>query len=296
MERLYIMKPNSKHLAFAFATTSVILAYLLWLKSTELSSLHARVSNPVSESVRKAVIAAPPAKKEPTAPQSQSPMTSEEANRIIKNKMDAEAAARLSDPLHNYARLRFSERQFENNYGDLLATLNLIPAKATQLKKLLLERELIKNDTYMEAGKLGLKKAATDEAVKMVTAETNFQISQLLEPDLTNQLASLESIMPAYSTMKLLFQPSMAFGGFPMDRAQSMKLANAMAEIGYFPSAPGYHDRIWQPVDPQSGLTPINQALVDKARDFLAPDQLEILKLYQKEQSAAQASASAGFK
>jgi hypothetical protein len=75
--------------------------------------------------------------------------------------------------------------------------------------------------------------------------------------------------------------------GEPLDNATKMKLAGIMTRLHYSRGAPGFREMLAEPVNPASGLTPLNERLMTEARAFLTPGQLEVIKIVQNNQTNA---------
>jgi hypothetical protein len=74
-----------------------------------------------------------------------------------------------------------------------------------------------------------------------------------------------------------------AFADAPLDRETTLKLARVMTDLNYAMNNPKYPVLIRQPVNTETGLTPLYSQLLARSAGFLSPRQLEVLRAQQDE-------------
>ena len=180
-------------------------------------------------------------------------------------------------------------RGVQRKYGFLLAELRgLDRATAIRLKEALAERELSAQDAQMAAVSNGVL-PGTNEFAKIVAetrAEADRQIASLLGSRY-EEFQELDRQTGSYELIDNVFGVNLAYAEAPLTEAQRRRLAIVMTEIHYSMGDAEYARRVREPVNPDSGLSPLNEELIARTQSFLTPAQLEVLKAYQLEQTQA---------
>ena len=179
-------------------------------------------------------------------------------------------------------------RQIDRMYGDTLNTLNLPPQQLSQLKDLLVERQMSFMDAMRLTGAAGLKQGSPEwqEAIKQASQDVDQQISAILGDSGNSKLMQMQARAGIQSQITYTYAPDFADANIPLSAEQSRNLAQVMADANYAGRTPpkGYNN-----VDPTTGLSPHDVQILTAAAGVLSPAQIEILRTdqIQSHQSAA---------
>lgn len=200
-------------------------------------------------------------------------------------KRDAEQA---QNPNYNYTMLKVRQRMVAQQFKSLFASLKGVPAeKIARLKDLMVAREMAWADARALAAKEGL--SITTEGYRKIIETVSGQFDRDFEGLLGEQysdFAALEKNRGAYAIVGLTVSPDMAYAGVPLTNDQENALAALMTQLHYSMEDPQYSGLVAQPIDANTGLSPLNQQLVEQAANLLSPAQIEVLKERQKELTA----------
>jgi hypothetical protein len=186
--------------------------------------------------------------------------------------------------------IRARQRQLQRKYYYLFDALaDLDPQARAALKEILADREL----TRQEMGSAGYRVGNTNrDEVRAATKEMEAEVGydRMLKDTLGDryeQFRELDGYAGSVGLLDRLFSPDLKRMGEPLDNATKMKLAGIMTRLHYSRGAPGFREMLAEPVNPASGLTPLNERLMTEARAFLTPGQLEVIKIVQNNQTNA---------
>jgi hypothetical protein len=180
-------------------------------------------------------------------------------------------------------------RNINRQYGEELAKLNLPPEQAAKLKQLMIDREDASMDAREAAQNSGLSSRETNQAVTQAMGEVNDEIKALVGADTFNDLQNGQ----LSSGMKMMIQNQVGIdltaAGVPLSNDQTSALAQIYAGLQNPAKNPDLMTMVRGAADPTTGLTPMNQAILDQAAQVLSPAQLPILKQSLIDQSEQQA-------
>ena len=198
--------------------------------------------------------------------------------------------AMLRSKTLQYTQLKVRQRGIQKKYAYLFEGLEGVNADTLKrLKELLVDRDLAINETRASAARLGYR--PDSDAYQQALAETTRESEQNIQALLGDKYGEFMTLDGLSGSMQLLdnaIGPDMAFGDAPLSSTQRLALAGIMQDLHYAMDDKQFTALVQQSVDPNTGLNPLNSQLVEKAAAILSPVQLEILKAYQKEQTAFQ--------
>jgi hypothetical protein len=179
-----------------------------------------------------------------------------------------------------------SRRSTIRTYGRAIAALNLSPNQATQLKELLVERDLASYDAHEAAVQAGFKSGSKEanKAVSEATKDLNQAVTSLIGADGNEKLEALKGTS-FYSSPNSVdeYALDMEDAGVSLSPEQSQTLSQCLREVANpdkNPDAgsPGYND-----VDHATWQSPLDQQFYAKAATILTPTQLQVLKASRSE-------------
>lgn len=97
----------------------------------------------------------------------------------------------------------------------------------------------------------------------------------------------LDRVAGAMFLVKSTLGVDMAYADQALTPEQELDLAKAMTAVGMVYEGEAYARRLTDLVDTASGLLPMNLELIAMAKEFLSPEQIEVIRKYQEEQLAA---------
>jgi hypothetical protein len=198
--------------------------------------------------------------------------------------------SQLKDPHFTFTMNKVRQRQVQRNYSYLLNAI--APADSSKLeaiKSLLVRREDAIGDASAACLRQGIGRdspaffAALADAVK--------DIDNRLAGEFGDQGSEYRRLIGISGAMSIIDGPisgDMAYANQPLTPRQKIQLAEMMTGIHYSMSDAQYRELINKPVNPATGLKPINEALLSEAAGILSPLQLNVLRAYQEEQIAYQ--------
>jgi hypothetical protein len=231
----------------------------------EVESLQ-RESTALRHTIRAAT--KPPA---PTAVRASSPETKAAKSGGLASYSDVNV---IADPDAGAAVVRRHRRYAMANYRAAIDSLQLAPAEKERLKQLIAERWIARtdvNDLLQRQGESTpeLRKKIMDAVV----AEADQQIHGLLGDD---GFAKLEAAYDEQSTKKMnwgLFTSAWDAGA-PLTDDQQTLVARAMVQVkAQFPSPEAANE-----IDPATGLTRSDLALIQLSASFLSPEQVAAIR------------------
>jgi RNA polymerase sigma factor (sigma-70 family) len=177
-------------------------------------------------------------------------------------------------------------------YGRAVAALNLAQNQATQLKELLVERELASDDAREAAVQAGLKWDSKNagKVLSEATKDLNQAITSLIGADGVEKLEGLKATN-FYGSVNQVdeYALDMADAGASLSVEQAQTLSQWLREVANpdrnpDAGAPGFND-----VDPSTWQSPLDQQFYAKAAAILTPTQLQVLKASRSENNQRQA-------
>jgi RNA polymerase sigma factor (sigma-70 family) len=162
-------------------------------------------------------------------------------------------------------------------YGDALAALNLPPEKLAKLKELMVLETEIDEDAKDAARAAGLTGESSQKAVRQARNGVHEEIKALLGDQATTQLAREALAGPHKPRIEDTFAIDLKASGMPLSPEQVTSLALGFRDVirTFEPK-----DRLADPPDPRTGLTPLQQALLDRYAQHLTPAQLQVTRTF----------------
>jgi hypothetical protein len=176
-------------------------------------------------------------------------------------------------------------RSIQQRYGDAFAALKLSPEKIAKFKELTLEQSEAATDARDAARSAGLTAQETGTAVQAAVKEVTDEINGLLGEDGFRRLQGQMEVNDVKSMIRntLAIDLSGAGVGLSSDQLSALATIFVPRTRSVNPPAQG-----WQIPDPQTGLAPSDQAMIEQAAQTLSPAQMPILKAYVLEQRQQQ--------
>jgi hypothetical protein len=188
----------------------------------------------------------------------------------------------MQDAVYAAAWRKQQLRTVLKQYGDALAALNLPREKLAKLTELMvLETEI--DEDAKDAGKAA---GLIGENLRLASVQArngiHEEIKALLGDQATTQLAREALAQPHKPQIEDTFGIDLKAAGMPLSSEQLTSLALGFRDVirAFEPK-----DRLAEPPDPRSGLTPIQQALLERYAQHLTPAQAEVARNYFIEQA-----------
>lgn len=208
----------------------------------------------------------------------------------IINVMDYGAMFR--DPAYKPLWRRIESRNERRSYWTRIAAMNLSPEQTATLWGLLLERIESQMDSNDASQQANLSSEDTQKAWREAQGEINEQIKALIGQDNFTLLQTPTITQIDYSVGK-----DFGVAGCPLSPEQTALLGQAFNEAHLSPFGAGNsNNQATDPPDPQTGLTPNYQALLDRVAPRLTPAQVSVFKDYALEQVQLQQYAKESAK
>jgi hypothetical protein len=175
-------------------------------------------------------------------------------------------------------------RNIDRMYGNL-ASLNLSPDQITQLKNLLVERQMASMDAQSAAEAAGLQQNSPEwrEAMKQASQGVEPQLIALLGPNADSTLTQLQVRGGMQTQVEFNYAPDFAEAGAPLTADQTTALVQAMADANYGGKDVSTRPANYNEVDPNTGLSPHDDRIINSAAQSLSPAQIQVLKTDQAE-------------
>jgi hypothetical protein len=184
-------------------------------------------------------------------------------------------------------------------YGPVLRAFNLSPEVTTKLKELLVERFAGTQDAKDAAIASGLLTGGQmKQAMAIAAAESENEILQLVGPETAKQIQGMLAADLYLTSVSESYEPDFAAIGKPLNSSQVLQLAEALTasfvdnraalvqtDPHYYPSVSSETLQLVT-ANPSTGLTPLDQQVVDKVASFLSPEQLAIVKAHLQSRTA----------
>jgi hypothetical protein len=167
------------------------------------------------------------------------------------------------------------QRTIQQDYSDIISTLNIDPAKRTRLLELLAEKHMSASDVKDTLADrhivdLSLQNQAIDEAEH----DSDQQIEALVGADVVAKLNSFDEIKDTYVALRETIALDIGYSGQPMSVEQEVALATAMKAAGYSPM-PSPSASVTGVLGEQPIQTPEGRdALFKQAATILTPEQM----------------------
>lgn len=184
---------------------------------------------------------------------------------------------------------KVQRRMVQRNYGYLFEEMEGLDNNTrASLKDALLERELALNDARSAAATLGI--SPSSDAYASVVSQVKTTAEQAIQVLLGDKYADFQRLDKLSGSMQFIdniTSVNMSYEQAPLTKEQRKELAEVMTELHYSIGDPQYPQLVRVPVNPQTGLNPLNEQLIAKASAFLTAKQISVLKAYQEEQTLA---------
>jgi hypothetical protein len=177
-----------------------------------------------------------------------------------------------------YAKL--TRRSIERMYGVTLSSLNLPSKQLSQLVDLLAERQMSSRDALQVTKAAGLAQGSPDwqNAMTQATQDVDQQIAAILGNNGGPTLTQLQVRAGAQYQTDNTFAPDFMYAGVPLSSQQSSGLVQAIAGASYAGKDLSTRPAGYNTIDPTTGLTPHDNAILTSAARVLSPPQVQILK------------------
>jgi hypothetical protein len=169
-------------------------------------------------------------------------------------------------------------RNIQRQYGDAFAALKLPPDQLAKLKDLLVTRNDANLDASEAAQEAGLAGRDVSLAIRNATNAVNDEIKALIGDDSFSQLQTTPQTSMAKTMLENTVAVDLEGAGQPLSPDQLASLAASYNQTQRQPPAGAVQG--WQTPDPQTGLAPADEALLNQASQSLTPAQLPILRDY----------------
>jgi hypothetical protein len=176
-------------------------------------------------------------------------------------------------------------RSIDRMYGDSLGSLNLNPDQLSQLKSLLVERQMSNMDAVSAARAAGLEQGTPEwrEAMQQAAQNVDQQLTALLGSNADSTLRQLQVRGNMESQVEFNYASDFTDAGAPLNPAQSTALVQAMADANYGGKDESTRPANYNEVDPATGLSPHDQRIIASAAQVLSPAQVQVLTTHQVE-------------
>jgi len=179
-------------------------------------------------------------------------------------------------------------RNVQRLFGDSIAAMNLPAGDVAKLRELLIARTNAQVDSRDVSREAGLSPEQANLAVAQATDELNAEIKALIGDD---NFVALQK--PPASLFKPMIENSvgldLAMAGFPLTSTQTKLLAQSFSPM--FTPRP-LRNAGNQTPDPETGLTPFYQIMLDQVAPALSTDQIPAVKDYLVERMQEQVYAT----
>jgi hypothetical protein len=176
-------------------------------------------------------------------------------------------------------------RNIDRMYGNNLGSLNLSPDQLSQLKNLLVERQMSSMDAMSAAQAAGLTPGTPEyrEAMQDASQNVEQQLTALLGSNADATLRQLQVRGNMESQVEFNYAVDFTDAGSPLNPAQSTALVQALADANYGGKDESTRPANYNVVDPATGLSPHDQRIISNAAQVLSPAQVQVLTTHQVE-------------
>jgi RNA polymerase sigma factor (sigma-70 family) len=188
----------------------------------------------------------------------------------------------MKDPEYAAVWRKRQLRTVLKQYGDALSGLNLPSEKLAKLKDLMVLETEIDEDAKDAASAAGLTGENLRKAVRQARNGVHEEIRALLGDQATTQLAREALAGPHKRQIEDTFAIDLKVSGIALSPEQVTALALGFRDVvrTFEPK-----DRLADPPDLRTGLTPVQQALLDRYAQHLTPAQLQVTRTFFIEES-----------
>jgi hypothetical protein len=211
--------------------------------------------------------------------------------------------AMRNDPAFAALWRRMQLRVLYQEYGDAFSKLKLSPDQLAKLKDLMIDRVAAGLDARDAASASGLSNAESAQAFTQARDEVTAEMTALVGGDVIGQINSAGQVFVMRWNVQNLAGLDLTAAGVPLSSDQTSALAEIYADFQIpdrLKRTPDLGKLFGAPADPITGLTPLNQAMLDQAAQVLSSAQLPIFRqslidenqqqaFIQRQQAAAQA-------
>jgi hypothetical protein len=192
----------------------------------------------------------------------------------------------LEDP--DIAPLFLAQRkaQLDQRYAALFRQLNLAPEQADQLKNLLAEKQLARTEAFALARAEGIGRGSRDE-VRAMIEQSDREIDARIRDFLGESgFAALQTYEQTYSSRTRVdqFAQRLSYSPTPLAPQQTENLVRLTANLPA-PRAPNRSATAAEAAAYFEAKAAYDAQLLQQARSFLSPQQLQALARYQEEQN-----------
>jgi hypothetical protein len=207
------------------------------------------------------------------------PSTGKVQRKVVEKAAESEAPATMSlkDPAYLTAWRKQETRTLLKRWGDDLAGLNLSPDKAARLIELMLNETESTLDAEEAALAAGLTGDEVKRAVRQARSVVHNDVKALLGEEASAEMVRLSMAKPYAAKIEDTFGVDLKAAGMPLTREQVTALALSYHEVtqSYGPAG-----RIGEPPNPQTGLTPVQEAWLNRYSTHLTAAQMQVVKNY----------------
>lgn len=170
-------------------------------------------------------------------------------------------------------------RNIDRMYGNGLNSLDLTPDQLSQLKNLLVERQMGNTDAQQAAEAAGLVQGspAWQTAMTQASQDVSGQIQALLGANADATLAQLQARMNIQNQVQNNYAPDFSDAGQPLTPEQASGLIQAMADANYSGKDTSTRPANYNVADPTTGLSLHDDRIISGATQVLSPAQLQLL-------------------
>lgn len=176
--------------------------------------------------------------------------------------------AMLKDPEYAAIWRKQKIRQITRACGKELAQLNLPPEQMAKLMDLIFDRTEAERDAREVAQNADMNQAESNRAVSLANDEVYAKIKALLGDDIYGKFQTALQTSRINLAMQNQFGADLAASSVPLSNEQSSAMTEIYATLKV-PLNPAFQG----PADPATGLTPLDQTLLDQAGHVLTPAQ-----------------------
>ena len=180
------------------------------------------------------------------------------------------------------------ERTVQNGFGVFVDHLGLSSEKTRELRRLLVERAAIIEDSAQIAGNAG-KAGDTAEFWELranALLPLEQEITALLQWQDVAETRKFLKLGRTYNMADSMFFPRLAYADVPLDSEKKVLLATAMRDAGFSTEDPTYVRTAKELANPDTGWNSVYQKLVDRSQSFLSTAQIDVLRKVQIEHDA----------
>jgi hypothetical protein len=173
--------------------------------------------------------------------------------------------------------------EVEDTYGPVLPALLLAPAPLKVVKNFLEERIEKSLDARAEGERNHLAEAEIQQAVDEAQGRVDAEMRASLAPDVYGKLQGVLEVSTELGAVNLTYAPQIAYAGDPLTGEQTLALAKLFqtfysASEDRLPDVEAVQDFHTNAIDPSTGLSAPDRAVLEQAAALMSPRQLAALQ------------------